>query len=459
MAHQKFRFVDLFAGLGGFHYGLSAIGGECVFACEKNEALRTLYIQNHKMQEEYVRGDIAECIDIIPEHDLLVAGFPCQPFSKSGKQEGFEDVERGGCIFYVLEILERYKPKCFIFENVGNLSRHNNGKTWKTIKSELKRIGYCVRSTADELTLKQAEKHLSPHLFGYPQRRERFFAVGSLSFLPREPFPIPTGVQPSLRAIMEDPENADGGLTQEEKRYTAIKPQAYKAIELWNKFILNLPQRQKSLPSFPLWLEEYEATYPYVTQTPYDALMSAGLSRRECQERLEKLPPYAREQRHSFPLWKVKFIDQNREWMSRHYQYIDPENVKQIRELDYTYRKLEWNVKDSENPSIWGHTIQTRPSGIRVSTPSYVPTIMSIVSSQTPIYGQYRRHLTVKEIARAFGFPDDITLPSSNIQATKALGNAVHADVVRLVATRLMGYTHFQAMSTKAAVESTEVAA
>jgi DNA (cytosine-5)-methyltransferase 1 len=439
---SSFRFVDVFAGLGGFHYGLEAIGGECVFASEIEEELRELYCQNHGISNFHVHGDIANCKDLIPEHELLAAGFPCQPFSKSGKQMGFDDADRGGCIFHVLEILKSHRPQCFIFENVGNLSRHNQGKTWKTIKERLKGLGYCVRSTADPLALGESERHLSPHLYGYPQRRERFFAVGSLSYLPRNPFPIPTGIQPSLQDIIMHQGRKDGGLTRDELNDTKIGDQAMLAIELWNIFVSNLPHKQKSIQgSFPLWLEEYKATYPYATQSPYAKLIGDGQSEKEVRRELEKLPPYARERRATFPLWKIKFIDHNREWLAKHDDYIDPANVEAIRKLDYTYRKLEWNWKASTSPNIWAHTVQLRPSGIRISNPNYIPTIVSLNASQRPIYGRYKRHLTVKEISRAFGFPDEMMLPTGAAAATKALGNAVHADVVRLVATRLLSYS------------------
>jgi len=445
----RFRFVDLFAGLGGFHYGLEALGGECVFASEIDEELRTLYCANHGMNAERVFGDIATCKEEIPDHDLLVAGFPCQPFSKSGKQLGFSDIERGGCIFHVLEILEKKKPNCFIFENVGNLSRHNNGKTWKTIKERLKELGYCVRSTADPLIIGESERHLSPHLYGYPQRRERFFAVGSLSYLPKDPFPVPTGIQPTLADIITHAEDREGGLSEEEIASTEINWQGRRAIELWNEFVRNLPDQQRSFKgSFPLWLEEYKADYPYATQTPYDKMKGEGLCEKEAKRLLVKLPPYARERKPIFPLWKIKYIDYNREWFRAHEAHIDPENVRQIRELDYTYRKLEWNWKGSQSPDIWEHTVQLRPSGIRVSNPSYVPTIVSLNSSQRPIYGRYKRHLTITEISKAFGFPDEMKLPSGSVAATKALGNAVHADVVRLVASRLLRYSGLQIMHT-----------
>ena len=115
--------------------------------------------------------------------------------------------------------------------------------------------------------------------------------------------------------------------------------------------------------------------------------------------------------------------------------------------MDYTYRKLEWNFKNSNSGDIWDHTIQLRPSGIRVSNPIYVPTIVSLNSSQRPIYGPLKRHLTAREIARVFGFPSSLKLFGNHNLDTKALGNAVHKDVVKLVAKNLLNYGNLKVIN------------
>ena len=440
---SKFRFVDLFAGLGGFHYALKSLGGQCVFASEIDEDLQKLYIKNHRINRLKVHGDISKSVSKVPPHDILLAGFPCQPFSKSGKQLGFEDYDRGDCIFYVVDILERLKPKYFIFENVSNFGKHDSCKTWNDIKKILEKIGYCVRSTADSyLTDQNYQNFISPHQFGYPQKRERFFAVGSIDYLPRNPFPISNEIKPSLDKIL---------LTKEDIRISKdplidlnrckISSQANLAIELWNNFIQCLPNKNKDLSStFPLWLEECFASYPYFIHTPYQFYLDKGLTTEEIDKELSKLPPYAREKVPQFPLWKIKFIDQNREWFRKFKNHIDQSIVLKLRKLDYTYRKLEWNYKESNSSNIWDHTIQIRPSGIRVSNPSYVPTIVSMNSSQRPIYGPLKRHLTSREIARAFGFPSSMELLGKYGADTKALGNTVHTEVVRLIAKKLFDY-------------------
>lgn len=117
------RFIDLFAGLGGFHLALRALGHECVFVSEADRDLRELYLKNFADAHGLVHGDIRECKEKVPAHDILCAGFPCQPFSKSGDQRGTRDKTRGTLFHEILRILDRHRPQYVILENVGNFER------------------------------------------------------------------------------------------------------------------------------------------------------------------------------------------------------------------------------------------------------------------------------------------------------------------------------------------------
>ena len=122
------RFVDLFAGLGGFHIALKSLGHKCVFASELNMALQETYYKNFGIRPE---GDIREIkLSNIPPHDILCAGFPCQPFSKAGEQEGFKCPKWGDLFDYVMAVIEYHRPSFILLENVPNLLSHNNGSTW-----------------------------------------------------------------------------------------------------------------------------------------------------------------------------------------------------------------------------------------------------------------------------------------------------------------------------------------
>jgi len=159
------RFIDLFCGIGGFHIALSNMGAKCVFACDIDEECRRTYEQNFGIKPE---GDIKKIdINSIPDHEVLCAGFPCQPFSICGKQEGFKD-SRGNLIFYILDIVKKKKPKVVLLENVKHLKYHNKGKTLSTIITEFQKIGFKV-----------SWKTLNAKDYRTAQNRERIVIVAS----------------------------------------------------------------------------------------------------------------------------------------------------------------------------------------------------------------------------------------------------------------------------------------
>ncbi len=170
----KLKFIDLFAGIGGFHLALKSLGFECIFTSEIDEFARKTYKANFK--EKYLNnpllfaGDIWE-VDFskIPDFDLLCAGFPCQPFSQAGYKKGFNDNKNGNLFFSILEILKIKKPRAFILENVRHLEKHDNGRTFKIIYESIRKIGY----TFDHKIIKASD-------FGLPQHRPRIFMIGFL---------------------------------------------------------------------------------------------------------------------------------------------------------------------------------------------------------------------------------------------------------------------------------------
>jgi DNA (cytosine-5)-methyltransferase 1 len=162
----SFTFIDLFAGIGGFHQAAASLGGKCVFASEIDPHARHAYAANYELTPE---GDITKIVsDAIPEHDVLFAGFPCQPFSIIGNRLGFDDI-RGTLFFEIARILEAKKPRMFVLENVKQLSRHNKGETLRVILHTLESLGYKVFCDV-----------LNALDFGLPQKRERTIIVGFL---------------------------------------------------------------------------------------------------------------------------------------------------------------------------------------------------------------------------------------------------------------------------------------
>lgn len=159
-----FTFIDLFAGIGGFRIPLQEIGGKCVFSSEFNYQAQRAYELNFG---EVPFGDITELdIDIVPKHNVLCAGFPCQPFSISGKMKGFEDT-RGTLIYHVFKIIEKREPDVVLLENVKHLVYHDKKRTLATIIQHLEELGYKV-----------SKKVLNASDFGVPQNRERIIIIG-----------------------------------------------------------------------------------------------------------------------------------------------------------------------------------------------------------------------------------------------------------------------------------------
>lgn len=162
---SQIKFIDLFCGIGGIRMGMEAQGFECVFSSDINLECQKTYLENFKEQPQ---GDITLIDETsIPDHDILCAGFPCQPFSISGKQKGFDDT-RGTLFFEICRIIKEKNPKIVFLENVKHLIHHNKGATLCTIVETLKELGYFV-----------SWKVLNASSFGVPQNRERIIIVAS----------------------------------------------------------------------------------------------------------------------------------------------------------------------------------------------------------------------------------------------------------------------------------------
>jgi len=164
--NQNFNFIDLFAGIGGIRLGFESLGGKCIFSSELDKFAQMSYEANFG---EKPAGDITLINEKdIPNFDVLLAGFPCQPFSNAGLKMGFEDT-RGTLFFYIARIINHHKPKVVFLENVKGLKSHNNGRTFRVIQNILEEMGYNVYSQI-----------LNAKDFGVPQNRERIYILGFL---------------------------------------------------------------------------------------------------------------------------------------------------------------------------------------------------------------------------------------------------------------------------------------
>ena len=168
--HKEIKYIDLFCGLGAFHYAFDLLQTEdtkykCVFSCDVDNNIRKIYKENYGIEPE---GDINKInIETIPDFDILCAGFPCQPFSIAGKKEGLNDVLKGNLFYVILKIIDTKTPNIIILENVKNLLSIDNGETFNTINTELQKRGYNV-------SFKVIDSK-----YYCPQSRQRLFIIGN----------------------------------------------------------------------------------------------------------------------------------------------------------------------------------------------------------------------------------------------------------------------------------------
>lgn len=417
----KLRFVDLFAGLGGFHIALTRLGHDCVLASESDPELREVYARNFGIEPH---GDIrAINPHSVPRFDILCGGFPCQPFSKAGLQAGLACEHNGDLAGVVVQWIKARRPKYVLLENVPNFERHDGGRTWRWLDQELRHAGY-------PLVQKMV---LSPHRFGVPQIRERLFIVAARDAATPFAWPEPSDEPTNICSVLGPAEQG-----------VRISTKIEQAIEAWAEFVRLYPKSAKK-PHFPIWAAEFGATYPYLTAAPLTNCQVARRGRGSFGAPLadlsekhmeEALPPYARST-HAFPSWKKDFISLNRQLYRENKNWIDPW-LKRLAGFEHSYQKFEWNF-DIGTEDVWDSVIQMRGSGIRAKSPRTAPALIASSTSQVPIIGWERRYMTARECARLQNMGELKELPRTFTATTRALGNAVNAHVVERVARQLVG--------------------
>ncbi len=385
--NPTFTFIDLFAGIGGFRLAMQNLGGRCVFSSEWDAQAQKTYLQNYG---EMPFGDITKesTKSFIPDNfDVLCAGFPCQAFSKAGKQAGVNDT-RGTLFFEVESILRDKQPKYIFLENVRNLVSHDHGNTWRIITENLKALGY--RLTKEPLIL-------SPHQFGVPQFRERVYILGVL-----DPENADSPIEFELPTLLKKDDNSIDSILVANDTISelSIDKQEKMVLGAWNEFYQGI--KEKTI-GFPVWANYF----------------------------------LSKEDISLYPKWKQDFILKNRHLYENNKTFIDKwlKRYNYLESFTPTQRKFEWQAGESIS-SIWEGVIQFRPSGIRVKKPNFFPALVAIV--QIPIVGKYKRRLSKRECARLQSFPDKF-LPASNDQiAYKQLGNSVNITIIQFLMNQLI---------------------
>ena len=281
---KKFTFVDLFAGIGGFHLAMDSLGGECVFASEIDKYARKTYEYNFKklnkklFENELFNDDIRKISPSeLPDFDVLCAGFPCQPFSQAGYKRGFNDAhksERGNLFFNIVEILEAKRPKAFFLENVRGIVNHDNGKTFRVIKGILeKELGYSFYFQI----IKASD-------FGLPQLRPRAFMIGFRNDTIQDGFSFPKPIP--LKFTMSDV--WQGNCSREIGYTLRVGGRGSKIDDRrnWDRYLVDgeikqiMPQQAKKMQGFPSDFEfpvsKIEAMKQLGNSVAIDAVKACG---------------------------------------------------------------------------------------------------------------------------------------------------------------------------------------
>lgn len=397
MGSAAFTFVDLFAGVGGFHAALGALGGECVYAVEKDAEAAAVYERNWNIESH---GDIVNDTETqmrVPAHDVLAAGFPCQPFSKSGYQRGMDEA-RGTLFWNILRILEARRPTVVLLENVRNIFGPRHKHEWNVIVRSLRELGYQVASRP----IVFSPHLLPPECGGRPQVRERVFIMATyvgkrrshIDVQPSVPHRPVDGWSPSEWDLVEHlPVQPDAELG--ERLRLNLGPAETTWVEAWNDFVVTLRSAGvEKLPGFPVWV---------------DALVHKD----------DLVVPLGTAD------WKAAFLRKNAAFYTEHQELLEAwlSRWDYLRDFPTSRRKFEWQAQDAK--SLTDTVMHLRPSGLRVKQASYVPALVAI--TQTSILGDRLRRISPREAARLQGLPEWFDFGDQPDAATyKQMGNGVN---------------------------------
>ena len=379
------------------------MGGTAAYAVEVDRKAAAVYERNWGINPlGDITQDASDTNMSVPPHDVLVAGFPCQPFSKSGAQRGMDET-RGTLYWNILKVIQAHHPKIVLLENVRNLAGPRHLHEWQVIVETLRNEGYRVCDTPAVFS-----PHLLPReLGGRPQVRECVFIAAThvsqdtdptslradLPFLNR---PVNSWDPSTWHLVTDLPLDADNHalgceLSDAERLW----------ISAWDEFVqIMWEERQgRRLPGFPLWADSWELSGDFDT--------SDGL-----------------------PAWKRDFLRKNADFYKSHRRVIDKWTKRwdiYSSKFPPSRRKLEWQAQDT--PSLWDTVMHFRPSGIRAKAATYLPALVAI--TQTSIIGSRERRLSPREAARLQGLPDWFEFGDQSASATyRQLGNGVSVGVV-----------------------------
>ncbi len=382
-ALQKLLFE--FAGIGGFRIALQNLGGKCVYTSEWDEKAKQTYQANFG---EVPFGDITKesVKNYIPnDFDVLCAGFPCQPFSKGGFQNGFEDT-RGTLFFDICQIIEKHRPRFLFLENVSNLVTHDNNNTYATILKHLGELDYYFP---------KKPLILSPDQFGMPILRPRIYIPCVRKDIARSDVKFIQNFEKQLEKYFTSDISSIDTIIDAKNTTQDLSDYELKVLHMWNDFYKNIDLK---VIGFPVWADFFKYNGEYT----------------------------------EFADWKAKFVQKNVDLYQRNKVFIDKwlRKNKNLKWVNPTHRKFEWQA-GTFHRDIFEGLIQFRPSGVRVKRATKFSTLVAMNHRQ--IIGKLKRKISLDEAKTLQSFPKEYKLNSLDSVALKQLGNAVNIDVVQLI--------------------------
>lgn len=420
---KKIKFIDLFAGIGGIRQGLKEACSElgytstCVFISEIKPYAVSVLKQNHPNEE--VAGDITK-IDtkVIPDFDILCAGFPCQAFSSAGNRKGFADT-RGTLFFDIERILLAKKPKGFILENVEGLVNHDKGKTLQTIISSLEAIGYKV-----------SYEVLNSKYFGVAQERKRIYIVGTFNKK------VELNEFPKQHKVLN--EILSSGLPTMQSNFTKLLLSKYKASDLYGKSIKDKRGGENNIHSWDIGIKgeisDDEKTLLNLILTERRKKKWAEIYGIDWMDGM----PLTREMIASF--YKNKNLDMFLENLVEK-GYLVKEHPK--RKKNVKTNGVISSYREQDTSLSKGYNIVTGKLSFEINKildpTSVAPTLVAMDVGKIAVTdnGGLRR-LTLREGLRLFGYPEDYKFNVSEKEGFDLLGNTVVVPVIKAVCKRLL---------------------
>ncbi len=383
---------------------LGGMGGQCVLASDIDEKAKKVYELNWGVEP---RGDLRKFATrtrvSAPSADtkvsVLAAGFPCQPFSKSGKQKGMNE-DRGTLFDHIMYLVEKRKPSVVLLENVRNLAGPRHRHEFDYVIEKLRNAGYTVSSKPAVFS----PHRIDPAFGGRPQIRERLFITATFCPALKNVEPEPLSLLPGTEMQDIHSWNILDYLDSEtsSSQLLELSDDEIQWLEAWEHFQNKIRKSSKTrLPGFPMWADEWPAPRSIIARN----------------RRLEEVPD-----------WKKTFLNNNWNFYDTNSIFIDKWKKQfSIDEFPKSRRKFEWQAQDAD--SIWNCTVHLRPSGIRVKRLTYLPALVAM--NQTSIIGPERRRISPAEAAKLQGLPQGFNFGDQPLgQTYKQLGNGVNVGVV-----------------------------